>query len=84
MESSRRLWINNGMRMGIQDSKAREQTITVYTDREKFTELTGLTIQKIDALIVDKNRKILWHQEGASTNSSEQDLLEALKAHSKD
>lgn len=66
LSSFSRMWINNGMRFGIPDSTARKRTITVYTKREKFFEVTGMKEDNIYALLINSSGKILWRMEGVA------------------
>lgn len=69
-----RFTVNNGMRSGVTDPVARKRTITVFTDRDAFTNRLGIkNISNIYALIVDKNGVVLNQQEG--TYSKEKLML---------
>lgn len=59
-----RFWVNNGMRSGIPDPKARLRTITVYTDRDKFLNLMDMNSDNIYILLIDKSGKIIWNTKG--------------------
>jgi len=65
----RRMWINNGMRLGIPNEVARKRTITVYTNREEFFRITGMREEKICALLIDAGGKILWKEEGVASDA---------------
>lgn len=78
-----RFWINNGMRSGIPDLKARLRTITVYTDREKFLELMNMKSDRIYLLLIDNKGKIIWQAEGAATKDKIKELKEALNSANK-
>jgi len=65
-----RMWVNNGMRFGIPDEIARKRTITVYTNREEFFRITKMQEDKICALLIDVNGKILWKVEGVSNKAN--------------
>ncbi len=73
-----RIWVNNGMRLGIPDEIARKRTITVYTNREEFFRITGMKEDKIYALLLDTNGKILWKSEGVAKNTNIVDILSYL------
>lgn len=62
-----RTWINNGMRSGIPSEKARRHTITVYTDRDAFTKITGMEIDTIHIIILDREGKIVWQKSGPAS-----------------
>ena len=74
-----RAWVNNGMRLGIQDKIARERTITVYTNRDKFFEIMDMKGDKIYTLLLDKDGKILWRSEGLANQKNIESLQKILK-----
>lgn len=76
-------WINNGMRAGIPDKGARERTITVYTDRDKFTKALNMEMSTIYVLLVDKDGKILWRVKGKATSTKIKSLKEAINGAQK-
>lgn len=69
-----RTWVNNGMRSGIPSDKARERTITVYTDREALSEKMQFQMDRIYTFIVDGGGQILWRAEGPVTKEAETEL----------
>ncbi len=73
-----RFWVNNGMRSGIQDPIARMRTITVYTDREKFFEITGMAKDTVYAVLIDSDGKIIWQTDGAASQDHKDALLTML------
>jgi hypothetical protein len=70
LSSFSRMWVNNGMRLGIPDEVARKRTITVYTNREEFFRITKMQEDKIYALLIDASGKILWKAEGVTNNAN--------------
>lgn len=74
-----RFWVNNGMRAGIPNDKARERTITIYTDRDKFLNITGMKTEDIYTLLLDDQGKILWQQKGPMTDITKAYLLIEVK-----
>lgn len=74
-----RFWVNNGMRSGIDDPVSRERTITVYTDRERFTELLDMRTDRIYLLLLDDNGSILWRTEGVAKDPTISELQAALQ-----
>ena len=61
-----RWFINNGMRRGIPDVSAREATITLYLDKERFREALQLPHEDtIYALLVDAEGRVVWRADGA-------------------
>ena len=60
-----RTFINEGMRAGIPNTKARERTVTFYTDKRNFKESLGIIGEStIHVLLVDKQGHVLWRIEG--------------------
>ena len=78
-----RTWINNGMRSGIPSEAARERTITVYTDREKFTSMMDMTTTEISVLLIDDKGKILWRHDGIATKQAVTSLENKIKEQRK-
>ena len=74
-----RAWVNNGMRLGIQDKIARKRTVTVYTNRDKFFEIMNMKGDKIYVLLLDKDGKILCRLEGLANKKNIDLLQQALK-----
>lgn len=70
LSSFKRMWVNNGMRFGISDEVARKRTITVYTNREEFFRITKMQEDKIYALLIDADGKILWQVDGVSSSAN--------------
>jgi hypothetical protein len=75
-----RLWVNNGMRAGIQDDVARRRTFTVYTNREAFTSYLGLQLSSISTFLIDGAGKIVWQVNGPATEEKFMALLEAARS----
>jgi len=75
-----RAWINNGMRSGVTDEGARKQTITLYTDREKFLKLLEMTPEAIYVLLLDQHGAIQWRTKGVWTKEKQQALTRQLQA----
>jgi hypothetical protein len=62
-----RAFVNNGMRSGITDVKARQRTWTLFTDRPAFLQHVGLSdLKQIHALLVTRQGEILWGEHGAA------------------
>lgn len=75
-----RTFINEGMRAGIPDQTARERTITLYLDKDRFKEAVGIdSEQVIHLLLVDQKGQILWRAQGAFLEEILDELEEALK-----
>lgn len=73
-----RLWVNNGMRSGIPDTKARERTITIFTDRAEFLRLTGMQPDRIYNVLLDENGRELWRAEGPLTPELKIELTQQI------
>jgi hypothetical protein len=72
--------LNEGMRAGIPDQKARERTITLYLDKAKFLGQMGINSQEeIQVLLVETGGKILFRQSGRFAPEKGQSLVEALE-----
>ena len=71
-------WINNGMRMGIKDETARERTITVYTNQEKFADIFTLDKSESAILLLDDDARVLWKFQGAATPHARQALVQTV------
>ena len=74
-----RFWINNGMRQGVKGSEARDRTITVYTDREKFLNLMNMKTNNIYLLLIDKKGKIITKIEGDATKNNVKKIKSYIK-----
>ncbi len=74
-----RSFLNNGMRRGIPDVKARQRTITVYTNRDQFFKITNMQEDKIYVLLVNNKGKILWRTDGVADNKKIKALRIAIK-----
>jgi hypothetical protein len=74
-----RSFINNGMRRGIPDAKARKRTITVYTNRDEFFKVMKMQEDQIYTLLLNKNGKILWRTQGVADNKKIKALNSAIK-----
>lgn len=65
------LWLDDAMRSGIPDLGARERTITLYTDTEKFREAAGIDgRERIWVGVVDREGKVYWSVRGAATEGA--------------
>ena len=74
----KRTWVNNGMRLGIRDEKSRQQTITVYTNRDKFFEIMKMSKDQIYILLIDKKGKIIAREEGEMTKQKIDTLVKVI------
>lgn len=75
-----RTFINEGMRAGIPDPKARERTITLYLDKDTFKQALGIDSEEVIHLfLVDKEGDILWEGQGVYTEDKAQELRAVLQ-----
>jgi hypothetical protein len=79
LDSVSRSFINNGMRRGIPDVKARKRTITVYTNREDFFKTMQMKEESIYLLVIDQSGKILHRIDGDATSKNIVNLQKFLK-----
>lgn len=76
MNSLTRVWINNGMRSGIQDPSARARTITLYVPLKEFTDDAGIeNSDQIHAFLLDRKGKIFWRATGPVDDRNKADFL---------
>jgi len=74
-----RYFINEGMRRGIPEQKAREVTITLYLEKEPFLQALDIPDEdSIHILLVGKEGRIHWRAEGSMTESSAAGLERAV------
>lgn len=60
-----RMSIDFGMKMGIPDRAAREATITLYIDKNRYRSALEISSEEsITLLLVEQSGKILWRAEG--------------------
>ena len=60
-----RMSIDFGMKMGIPDRAAREATITLYIDKDRYRSALEIPSEEsITLLLVEPSGKILWRAEG--------------------
>lgn len=74
-------FLNEGMRAGIPDQKARQRTTTLYLDKSSF--LGKLQIQsqdQIQVLLVAEDGRVLWRERGRFSPVKAQALSRALQA----
>lgn len=71
-----RSWVNNGMRAGIRDDRARERTITIYVERQRFIDALAIPdLNGIEVFLIDRTGEILWRARGAL----DAEMLESLE-----
>ena len=75
-----RTFINEGMRAGIPDTKARDRTITLYLDKHAFRQALDLPHERdIYILLVDQHGNVVWKTEGAFTPEKGEALTRVLE-----
>ena len=75
-----RTFINEGMRAGIPNPKARERTVTLYLDKTNFRAALGiLHEQSIYVLLLTSAGKVLWKTEGEFTTEKGETLRTAVE-----
>ena len=85
MPSFSRTFINEGMRAGIPDQTARERTITLYLDKEKFKSALDISNEdEILVFLVDGDGSIYWRSSGRFTETKAGELEAVLKERIKD
>ena len=72
--------LNEGMRAGIPDPKARERTITLYLDKADFLRQMGISSQEqIQVLLVERDGRILFKESGRFSPEKGKSLVNALE-----
>jgi hypothetical protein len=76
------VFVNEGMRAGIANPKARQRTITLYLDIEPFIAKLGLPSEQNDifVLLVASDGRVLWWCQGEYTAVKENALRTAVAA----
>ena len=75
-----RTFINEGMRAGIPDPKARQRTITLYIDLDKFmaaAEIDGRN--DVHTMLVNRRGDILWRTTGVYDAEKGEALRQAVE-----
>ena len=79
-----RTFINEGMRAGIPNAKARERTITLYIDTARFMQALGIpTKNDVHILLVDRQGGILWRTTGSFDEGKGRALAKAIETYLK-
>ena len=63
---------------GFPDAAARKRTITVYTNRDEFFKISKMKEDEIYALLINKDGKILWSDEGVVNDKKIKDLMKVI------
>lgn len=78
-----RLFLNEGMRAGIPDGKARQRTVTLYLDKDRFKQALDIPSEDdIYLFLVDRQGNILWRETGAYSLEKADDLSRFLEGFS--
>jgi len=60
-----RFMLDTAMRRGIPDTYARENTITLYLDKQEFRTAVGIESEdQIEVMLVDRTGRVLWRRTG--------------------
>lgn len=80
-----RTFVNEGMRSGIPDPVARERTITLYLDKDRFRQALQLPSEDhIFVLLLDRQGTVMWRTEGAFAQDKGESLEAAVRGASAD
>lgn len=80
-----RTFINEGMRAGIPNPVAREQTITLYVDKNAFRQALQLAGEDdIHVLLLDRQGRVLWRAEGGFSPEKSESLVAAVRGEQRD
>lgn len=72
--------INNGMRYGIDSKSQRQNTITLYLDKDKFTNSLKIESQDfVYAFLLDTHNNIIWRKKGLASKQAVLELESFLK-----
>lgn len=81
MPAISRMFINEGMRAGIPDQTARERTITLYLDTQRFRQVLDIPGRdEVHILLVNREGEILWRTTGVYDAQKGEALLKAIEA----
>ncbi|NOH11991.1 MAG: hypothetical protein HND51_10130 [Chloroflexi bacterium] len=80
MNPIQQFFLNEGMRAGIPNQKAREKTITLYLDKTRFLGQLGIDSQnEIQILLVTQEGQVIWREAGIFTSKKKQALESILQ-----
>jgi len=75
-----RMGLDFGMKMGIPDRAAREATITLYLDKDKFRrDLDIPTEETIVPMLITRQGEILWRTTGPFSTEQGESLVAAIQ-----
>jgi hypothetical protein len=79
MNSFSKMFINEGMRAGIPNSKTRERTITLYLNKNDFRTALGMPDEDhIYILLIDRQGKEFFRSRGPNNRDAAASLGQAL------
>ena len=77
-----RTFINEGMRAGIPNAKARERTITLYVNTARFMRALNIpTKNDVHVLLIDHQGGILWRTTGSFDAAKGSELAQAIETY---
>lgn len=77
-----RTFINEGMRAGIPNAKARARTVTLYVDLARFMRALDISDRnEVHVLLVDRQGIILWRTTGSFDEAKGRALAGAIAAY---
>lgn len=77
-----RTFINEGMRVGIPNAKARARTVTLYIDLAQFMRALDIPSKnEVHVLLVDRQGGIVWRTTGSFDQAKGRTLAEAIAAY---
>lgn len=75
-----KMFLDGGMRRGIPAFEARERTITLYLDTDKFRELAGIDGRdRIWAGLVDRQGRVYWSARGPADEAKLTELRAVVR-----
>ena len=84
MPPFRQFLLNEGMRAGIPDSKARERTSTLYLDKADFMRTLNINNQdQIQVLLLSESGEVVWRELGIFTREKGKSLTHLIQTMSK-
>lgn len=73
-------WVDGGMRSGIPAFAARERTVTVYTDVDKFRQLAGIdSPEQIWVGLIDREGRVYYTARGRATDTELDRLRQTVR-----
>ena len=74
-----RLWVNTGMRFGIDDAELRDRVYTLYLDREIFQRALAIPDrERIQVFLLNGDGNVLWRSAGPASDAARRELAAAL------